>query len=39
MDEDFNEIYRLYAKDVYRYILSLCRDSVLAEDILCRTPC
>lgn len=37
MDEDFNEIYRLYAKDVYRYILSLCRDSVLAEDILQNT--
>ncbi len=36
MDE-FNEIYRLYAKEVYRYILSLCRDTVLAEDILQNT--
>lgn len=37
MDEDFNEIYRLYAKGVYRYILSLCRDIILAEDILQNT--
>lgn len=37
MDEDFNEIYRLYAKEVYRYILSLCRDKTLAEDILQNT--
>lgn len=37
MSEDFNEIYRLYAKEVYRYILSLCRDTVLAEDILQNT--
>ena len=34
MDEDFDEIYRLYAKEVYRYILSLCRDKTIAEDIL-----
>lgn len=37
MDGDFNEIYKLYAKEVYRYILSLCRDTVLAEDILQNT--
>lgn len=37
MDEDFNEIYRLYAKEVYRYILSLCRDTTLADDILQNT--
>ena len=37
MDKDFDEIYRLYAKSVYRYILSLCRDRVLAEDILQNT--
>ncbi|MDE7230045.1 MAG: hypothetical protein K2N56_06145 [Oscillospiraceae bacterium] len=30
-DSDFNEIYILYAKEVYRYILSLCRDTVLEE--------
>lgn len=37
MDKDFDEIYRLYAREVYRYILSLCRDRVLAEDILQNT--
>lgn len=37
MNEDFNEIYRLYAKQVYRYILLLCRDKTLAEDILQNT--
>lgn len=37
MDEDFNEIYRLYAKEVYRYILLLCRDQTLADDILQNT--
>ncbi len=37
MDDEFNEIYRLYAKEVYRYILSLCRDRTLAEDILQNT--
>lgn len=34
MGDDFNEIYRLYAKKVYRYILSLCMDKTLADDIL-----
>lgn len=34
MDEDFNRIYTLYAAEVYRYIVSLCRDRTLAEDIL-----
>lgn len=37
MGEDFNEIYRLYAKEVYRYILSLCLDKTLADDILQNT--
>lgn len=37
MDENLNEIYRLYAKEVYRYILSLCRDKTLADDILQNT--
>lgn len=37
MNEDFDEIYRLYADGVYRYILSLCRDETLAEDILQNT--
>lgn len=34
MDKDFNRIYTLYAAEVYRYIVSLCRDRTLAEDIL-----
>ena len=37
MGEDFDEIYRLYAREVYRYILSLCRDKILADDILQNT--
>lgn len=37
MGEDFNEIYRLYAKEVYRYILLLCLNRTLAEDILQNT--
>lgn len=34
MDKMMDEIYQLYAKDVYRYIFSLCRNHALAEDIL-----
>lgn len=37
MNKDFDEIYRLYADGVYRYILSLCRDKTLADDILQNT--
>lgn len=37
MDDNFNEIYRLYTKEVYRYILLLCRDRTLADDILQNT--
>ena len=37
MDKDFDEIYKLYAKEVYRYILLLCCDNTLAEDILQNT--
>lgn len=37
MGENFNEIYRLYAKEVYRYILSLCINKSLADDILQNT--
>ncbi len=32
MDE-FEEIYRLYFNDVYRYLLKLCRNQHIAEDI------
>ena len=31
--EDFQEIYDQYFTDVYRYVLSLCRDPHLAEEI------
>ena len=34
MKEELDEIYRLYAGDVYRYILSLCRNEHLAQDLL-----
>ncbi len=34
MERDFEEIYRLYAKDVYRFLVGLCKNEVLAEDIL-----
>lgn len=30
---DFQEVYRLYFRDVYRYALSLCRNESVAEDI------
>ena len=30
---DFQEVYDLYFKDVYKYALSLCRDVHLAEEI------
>jgi RNA polymerase sigma-70 factor (ECF subfamily) len=30
---DFEEIYNIYADDVYRYILSLCGNKHIAEDI------
>ena len=30
---DFEEVYNLYFKDVYKYVLSLCRDAETAEEI------
>lgn len=30
---DFQEVYNLYFRDVYRYALSLCRDEAMAEEI------
>ncbi|MGN0678788.1 MAG: RNA polymerase sigma factor [Oscillospiraceae bacterium] len=33
-NSEFDEIYRLYAKDVYRFALGLCRNEELAEDIV-----
>ncbi len=34
MEQEFEEIYRLYARDVYRFLLKMCGNQVLAEDIL-----
>ena len=30
---DFQEVYRLYFKDVYKYVLSLSKNQQLAEEI------
>ena len=30
---DFQEVYDLYFRDVYRYVLSLCRNELVAEEI------
>ena len=30
---DFEEVYRLYFADVYKYILALSRDGAVAEEI------
>ena len=30
---DFNEVYNLYFKDVYRYALSICRNASIAEEV------
>ncbi|WP_313582112.1 RNA polymerase sigma factor [Lacrimispora sp.] len=30
---DFNEIYSIYFKDVYKYVLSISRDEMIAEEI------
>ncbi|MDE5853536.1 MAG: sigma-70 family RNA polymerase sigma factor [Ruminococcus sp.] len=35
--EEFDEVYRLYASDVYRYIMALSRNEALAKDILQNT--
>lgn len=34
MDRAFDEIYKAYAKDVYRFLLRLCENETLAEDLL-----
>ena len=34
MNQEFEEIYRLYAEDVYRFLLKLCHDETIAMDIL-----
>lgn len=35
--EEFDEVYRLYAGDVYRYIFSLSHNEALAKDIMQNT--
>ena len=30
---EFEEVYRLYFRDVYRYCLALCRDEETAEEV------
>ena len=30
---DFQEVYRLYFRDVYRYVLSLCQNESIAEEV------
>lgn len=34
MEREFDEIYRLYANDLYRFILRLCKNETLAMDIM-----
>lgn len=33
MQNDYKEIYELYFKDVYLYILSICKNEYIAEEI------
>lgn len=30
---EFQEVYELYFKDVYKYVLALCRDEYMAEEV------
>lgn len=30
---DFEEVYRLYFADVYKYVLALSRDEAMAEEV------
>ena len=30
---EFQEVYELYFKDVYKYVLALCRDEHMAEEV------
>ena len=34
---DFEDIYNTYVNDVYHYVLSLCRNSYIAEDVTSET--
>ena len=35
--EDFNKLYKLYNKKIYSYLLYLCKDSLVAEELLQET--
>ncbi|MBO5344262.1 MAG: sigma-70 family RNA polymerase sigma factor [Ruminococcus sp.] len=37
MDKILDDIYKNYAKELYRYIFNLCRNETLAEDIMQET--
>ena len=37
--QDMEEVYRQYARTVYRYLVSLCRDPDLAEELTQETFC
>ena len=38
-EESFDEIYRNYAKMLYAYVLSLCHNPTVAEDVVQMTFC
>ncbi len=35
--EDFDKLYKLYNKKIYSYLLYLCKDSLVAEELLQET--
>lgn len=35
--ENFNEIYEFYNKKIYKYLLYICKDEILAEELLQET--
>lgn len=37
MAESIQDVFKLYYRDVYSYLYSLCRDAFLAEDLACET--
>ena len=37
MNKDFDEIYRLYSADLYRFILNICKNEASAMDIMQET--
>ncbi|WP_338472838.1 hypothetical protein R4Z10_08995 [Niallia sp. XMNu-256] len=37
MKENFDDIYKIYFHEIYRFLLSLCHDHHLAEDLVQET--